>query len=192
MTGKNVNFGDKIMKKSDFYKNKKVTKIDDIDVDKILISKEEPYGTKHSFKYFIGYNYDDAIKSLCIKFPQMIRYVRKFEGNTSISFKINDTKLLKKYNQKWKKVEKLLRKEFDSKPVYGGNDDGNFFDILLVFISFLQTYCGICFFHILSFSSYLPERNFCIYLLLALLILFYHFHSNLLLYLLSRLCFFDR
>ena len=71
MTGKNVNFGDKIMKKSDFYKNKKVTKIDDIDVDKILISKEEPYGTKHSFKYFIGYNYDDAIKSLCINdYPQ--------------------------------------------------------------------------------------------------------------------------
>ena len=27
MNGKNVNFGDKIIKKSDFYKNKKVTKI---------------------------------------------------------------------------------------------------------------------------------------------------------------------
>ena len=31
--------------KSEFYKNKKVTKIDDIDVRKILFSKEEPYGT---------------------------------------------------------------------------------------------------------------------------------------------------
>ena len=31
-------------KKNDFYKNKKVTKIDEIDVNKILISKEEPYG----------------------------------------------------------------------------------------------------------------------------------------------------
>ena len=52
----------------------------------------------------------------------MIGYVRKFEGNTTMSFKINDSKLLKKYNQIWKKVEKLLRIEFDSKPVYGDND----------------------------------------------------------------------
>ena len=34
----------------DFYKNKKVTKIDDIDVNKILVSKEQPYGTKNSSK----------------------------------------------------------------------------------------------------------------------------------------------
>ena len=31
--------------KSEFYKNKKVTKIADTDVNKILFSKEEPYGT---------------------------------------------------------------------------------------------------------------------------------------------------
>ena len=46
MNGKNVNFGDKEILKSGFYKNKKVIKIDDIDVNKILISKGEPYGTK--------------------------------------------------------------------------------------------------------------------------------------------------
>ena len=37
MSGKN--FGDKKIKTSDFYKNKKVIKIDDIDVNKILVSK---------------------------------------------------------------------------------------------------------------------------------------------------------
>ena len=47
MKGKNVNFGDKKIKKSDFYKNKKVTKIEDIDINKILASKEEPYDTKN-------------------------------------------------------------------------------------------------------------------------------------------------
>ena len=52
----------------------------------------------------------------------MIGYVRKFEGNTTMSFKINYSKLLKKYNQIWKRVEKLLKIEFDSKPVYGEND----------------------------------------------------------------------
>ena len=39
MSRKNVNFGDKKIKKSGFYKNKNVTKIDDIDVHKILVSK---------------------------------------------------------------------------------------------------------------------------------------------------------
>ena len=43
MSGKSVNFGDKKIKKRDFYKNKKVTKIDDIDFNQILVSKEEPY-----------------------------------------------------------------------------------------------------------------------------------------------------
>ena len=32
--------------KNFFYKNKKIFKIDDIDVNKILVSKEEPYGKK--------------------------------------------------------------------------------------------------------------------------------------------------
>ena len=46
MSGKNVNFRDKKIKRSDFYKNKIVTSIDDIDANKILVSEEEPYGTK--------------------------------------------------------------------------------------------------------------------------------------------------
>ena len=112
----------KKIKKSNSYKNKNVTKIDDIDVNKILVSKEEPYGTKNSFKYFIGYNDNDVIRPLCIKLPQMIGYARKFEGNTTMFFKISYSKLLKKYNQGWKRVEKLLKIKFDSEPVYGDND----------------------------------------------------------------------
>ena len=69
MSGKNVNFGDEIIKKSNFYKNKKVIKIDHIDVNKILVSTEEPYGIKNSFKYFIGYNDNDVIRPLCMKLP---------------------------------------------------------------------------------------------------------------------------
>ena len=36
----------KKIKKSNFYKNKKIFKIYDIDVNKILVSKEESYGKK--------------------------------------------------------------------------------------------------------------------------------------------------
>ena len=39
-----------------------------------------------------------------------------------MSFKISDKQLLKKYNQIWKRVEKLLKIELYSKPVYGDND----------------------------------------------------------------------
>ena len=95
MSRKNVNFGDKKIKKSDFYKNKKVTKIDGIDANKILVSKKETYGTKNSFKYFVGYN-DNDIRPLCIKLPQTTGYVRKFEGNTTMPFKISNKQLLKK------------------------------------------------------------------------------------------------
>ena len=77
---------------------------------------------KNSFKYFIRYNDNDVIRPLCIKLSQMTGYIRKFEGNTTISFKISNKQLLKKYNQICERVEKLLKMEFDSKPVYGNND----------------------------------------------------------------------
>ena len=86
-------------KKSGFCKNQKVTEIDDIDVDKILVSKEEPYGKKNSFKYFIGYNDNDVVRLLCVKLPQMTGYVKKFDDNVTMSLKISDKQLLKKYNQ---------------------------------------------------------------------------------------------
>ena len=52
----------------------------------------------------------------------MTGYVRKFDGNATMSLKINDKQLLKEYNQIWKKVEKLLKIKFNSEPVYGDND----------------------------------------------------------------------
>ena len=67
MSGKNIIFDEKKIKKSEFYKNKKVNNIDDIDVNKILVSKKEPYSTKNSFKYFIGYNDNDVIRPLCVR-----------------------------------------------------------------------------------------------------------------------------
>ena len=39
-----------------------------------------------------------------------------------MSFKISCKQLLKKYNQIWKRVGKLLKIKFDSEPVYGDND----------------------------------------------------------------------
>ena len=88
---------------------------------KYLSLKKNYMTQKNSFKYFIRYYDNDAIRPLCIKLSKMTGYVI-FEGNTTMSFKISNKQLLKKYNQIWKRVEKLLKIEFDSEPVYGDND----------------------------------------------------------------------
>ena len=41
MSGKSIDFGDKKIRKSNFYKNKKLCNIDETDFDKILVSKKE-------------------------------------------------------------------------------------------------------------------------------------------------------
>ena len=79
MSGENINFDDKKIKRSEFYKNKKVTRIDDIDVNKILVSKKEPYGTENSFKYFVEYNDNDVIRPLRVRLPQITGYARRFD-----------------------------------------------------------------------------------------------------------------
>ena len=104
MSGKNINFEDRKIKKRDFYKSKKAFKTDDTGVNKVLVSKEEAYVTNKSFKYFVGYNDNDDIRPLCIMLPQMTGYVKFFESNKKVPFKISDNKLLKKYTQIWGKV----------------------------------------------------------------------------------------
>ena len=103
MSEKKINFEDRKIKKSDFYKNKKINRIDDIDVNKILVSKKELYGNKNSLKYFTWYNDNDVIRPLCTRLPQMTGYARKFYENAIMSFKVNNKQLLKNYNKNMRK-----------------------------------------------------------------------------------------
>ena len=96
MSGKNMIFN-----------NKKIN-LRQIDVNKVLVSKKkkqkknkETYVAKNSLKYFIGYNDDDVIRPLYIKFPQMIGYGKCFDSNKTMSVKASDNKLLKKYPEIW-------------------------------------------------------------------------------------------
>ena len=133
MSGKSIKFDNKKIEKSDFYKNKKIFNIDDIDVNKILVSKKEQYGKYNSFKYFIGYNDNDVIRPLCLKLSQMTGYINEFDedknenknknkNTIAMSLKVNDKELFKNHNKIWKKIERLMSIDFDSKPVYGNDD----------------------------------------------------------------------
>ena len=50
------------------------------------------------------YNDNDIIKPLCIRLPKITVYARKFNTNITMSFRVNNI-------------------DFESKPVYGGDDD---------------------------------------------------------------------
>ena len=107
MNGRNINFDNKKNQKSDFYnKNKKIFNIDDIDVNKILVSKKEQYGKNNSFIYFSGYNDNDIIRPLCLKPSKMTGYINKFDENKiTMSLMVKDKQLLKNYNKIWKKLK---------------------------------------------------------------------------------------
>ena len=93
MNTNTINFKDKKIKKSDFYnKNRTIFNIDDIDVNKTLVSKKETYGQYKSFKYFIECNDNDAIRPLYLLISQTDGYISKFDKNKiTMSLMIKDT-----------------------------------------------------------------------------------------------------
>ena len=52
----------------------------------------------------------------------MTGYTRKFDQNATMSFIAKNKQLLKKYNKIWETIEKLMKINFESKPVYGDDD----------------------------------------------------------------------
>ena len=81
MIGNSINFNNKKIKKvtSPITKTKKIFNIDDIDVNKILVSKKEQYDKYNSFKCFIGYNDNDVIRPLYLTLLQMTGYINEFD-----------------------------------------------------------------------------------------------------------------
>ena len=81
MSGDSINFNDKKILKNDVYNNKFFFNIYDIDVNKILVSKKEPYGKNNSLIYFIEYNDHDVIRALSLRLSQMTGYIGTFDEN---------------------------------------------------------------------------------------------------------------
>ena len=106
MSTSSINFNNKNIKKTNLYnKNKKIFSIDDIDVNKMLVSKTEQYGKYNSSEHFIGYNDNGVIRPLHLFISKTTGYINKFDKNKiTMSLMINDIQhFYKKYNKIWKK-----------------------------------------------------------------------------------------
>ena len=136
MSGNNINFDDKKIKISDFYKNKnkKIFNIDSINVNKILVSKKVSYGKNNSFKYFIGYNDNDIIRPLFAKLPQTTSYINKYKDKktkiitTAMSLIVKDKQVFKNYNKIWENIEGLMKK----------NLRANLFMLMIIIVNTLK------------------------------------------------------
>ena len=117
MSEKTINFGDKQINKKDFYNNKKQFNIEDININKILISKPETY-ENNMRKYIIGYN-DNTISPLQLFLPKMTGYLNIFkDGARKMSFFTNNNEFLERYTVIWEKISDLVIMKFDSDPIY--------------------------------------------------------------------------
>ena len=52
----------------------------------------------------------------------MTGYFKKFNEDATMSFRVNNEQILKNYNKIWEKIEKLIKINFETKPVYGDDD----------------------------------------------------------------------
>ena len=91
----------KKINKKDFYNNKKQFNIEDVDINKILISKPKSYDKSNMKKYIIGYN-DNTIGPLQLFLPKMIDYLNIFkDGTRKMSFFTNNNGFLERYITIW-------------------------------------------------------------------------------------------
>ena len=77
-------YGDIKIEICKFHYSRYAIKVNNLGVDKVIISKRVSF-CKKGFKYFIGckdfigYKDDKKVKPLCIMFPKMSGYVKRFD-----------------------------------------------------------------------------------------------------------------
>ena len=112
-----ITFGNIEIEKYKFHQHKSLILIHDINIDRIVVSNKVPFGKK-GFKYFIGYEDDsEKLMPLCIMRQKMRAYIG-FVETKYMSFLLKDNKFLEKYNEIGNKMNKVIKKGFDSEPVY--------------------------------------------------------------------------
>ena len=99
MREKTLKFDNIRVNKKEFRKSKLPINLDLVNVDQIVV----PGKFKHindGFKYFIGYEEGESVKSLCTILPQISGYIKYFEnGGKNMYFMVKNDDVLDKYNE---------------------------------------------------------------------------------------------
>ena len=71
MSPKTIKFGDKEIKKKEFYLSKQAIPLDSVNLDKIVVSNKWKINDT-TYKYLCGYLNNDVIQPLCVTQPLCI------------------------------------------------------------------------------------------------------------------------
>ena len=118
MSEKTLKFNNIRLNKKQFHKSKEPIDLMSVNVYQIVVSDKFKHNNE-GFKYFIGYQKGEIVKTLCIILPQMSGYIKYFENRgKDMSFMMKDDEVLEKCNQIWYVIRNKLGNKFHSEPVY--------------------------------------------------------------------------
>ena len=106
-----MQFGDTKFQKYNFHQQYISILINNIDINKIVISYKVSF-SKKGFKYYAGYNDGKKVRSLCILFPGMNTCKIDFDKAKYMLY------FLIKHDEIWEKVSNSINERFDSESVY--------------------------------------------------------------------------
>ena len=118
MSERTLKFNNIQVNKKEFHESKQAIDLDSADTGKIVVSDRFKH-SEEGFKYFIGYQENEIVKSLCIILPQMNGNIKYFEnGGKNITFLIKNSEVWEKYEDIWNVIKNKLNIKFHSKPIY--------------------------------------------------------------------------
>ena len=97
------------LKKYEFHQNKSSVSINNININKTVVSTKLPFG-KRDFICFIGYKGDNKIRPLCIFFAKVSAYGINFDDFECMYFMIKEKKDFDKYMEILEKVSNIIKK----------------------------------------------------------------------------------
>ena len=75
MSEKTLKFNNIRLNKKEFHKSKQLVDLMSVNVDQVVVSEKFKHNNE-GFKYFIGYQEGEIVKSLCMIFPKTSGYIK--------------------------------------------------------------------------------------------------------------------
>ena len=115
-------FGQKEVTAKDFYKQRQITDIFTIDVNKMVVSDKVSFNNGRDCRYIVGYQVDGALMPLFIKTPKNIfSYgVLQYDNNSAYTMSFNvpeANEWVPQYKNIWNEAESQLLEKLTTGPI---------------------------------------------------------------------------